>query len=63
MRYRSDLIEAMGRPVQLSIGLLILITLVIAAGAVYQTIAIARDQRRYPPRGQRIDVGGYRLHL
>lgn len=33
------------------------------AGAVYQAAATAADARRYPPPGQRIDVGGHRLHL
>jgi len=34
-----------------------------AAGAVYQTVATAIDQRAYSPPGQMIDVGGYQLHL
>lgn len=34
-----------------------------AIGFVYQTIASQRDQRRFPPPGQLVDVGGYRLHL
>jgi pimeloyl-ACP methyl ester carboxylesterase len=33
------------------------------AGFVYQTLATARDKRRFPPPGQLIDVGGHRLHL
>lgn len=32
-------------------------------GAIYQTIATAIDQRNYPPPGQLVDVGGYKLHL
>ena len=36
---------------------------VAAVGAVYQTIATKLDQRAYPPTGQMIDVGGYKLHL
>jgi pimeloyl-ACP methyl ester carboxylesterase len=32
-------------------------------GAIYQALASARDRRRYPPPGQLIDIGGYRLHL
>lgn len=42
----------------LSIGIISLT----AVGATYQTIASKLDQRIYPPPGQRIDVGGYRLH-
>src|SRR5262249_28852565 len=32
-------------------------------GAVYQAIATQSDKRDYPPPGQLLDVGGYRLHL
>lgn len=32
-------------------------------GAVYQKLAMARDRKLYPPPGQLVDVGGYRLHL
>lgn len=34
-----------------------------ALGAVYQMIASAMDRRALPAPGQRIDVGGYSLHL
>jgi pimeloyl-ACP methyl ester carboxylesterase len=33
------------------------------AGAIYQAVATEVDQRNYPPPGQLVDVGGYRLHL
>jgi hypothetical protein len=32
-------------------------------GAVYESLAEAADVRAYPPPGQLVDVGGYRLHL
>jgi pimeloyl-ACP methyl ester carboxylesterase len=32
-------------------------------GAGYQAAAAGRDLRSYPPPGQLVDVGGYRLHL
>jgi pimeloyl-ACP methyl ester carboxylesterase len=32
-------------------------------GAVYQAVAAGNDQRAYPPPGQLVEVGGYRLHL
>ena len=44
----------------------IILVIVIGAaviGFVYQTIASQRDQGRFPPPGQLVDVGGYRLHL
>ncbi|HEX2989644.1 MAG TPA: alpha/beta hydrolase [Anaerolineales bacterium] len=34
-----------------------------ALGAVYQTIASAMDRRALPAPGQRVDVGGFSLHL
>jgi pimeloyl-ACP methyl ester carboxylesterase len=33
------------------------------AGALYQLIATELDERRYPPPGELVDVGGYRLHV
>ena len=47
-------------------GVLGLVGLVIALGvigALYQFIGNAVDQHRYPPLGELVDVGGYRLHL
>ena len=32
-------------------------------GVAYQAIGSARDAYRYPPPGQLVDVGGFRLHL
>jgi hypothetical protein len=46
--------------------LLVLLVLLIdlaAIGASYQAVATAIDQRTYPPPGQLVDVGGYKLHL
>ena len=34
-----------------------------AVGAIYQAISTNREQRLYPPPGQLVDIGGYRLHL
>jgi pimeloyl-ACP methyl ester carboxylesterase len=44
-------------------GLLGLLSLLAAAGAVYNAAATARDQRRFPPPGRLVDVEGLRLHL
>ena len=33
------------------------------ASLAYQTIAEARDRRRFPPPGRLVDIGGRRLHL
>jgi hypothetical protein len=35
----------------------------LAIGFIYQTIASKSDWVRYPPPGELIDIGGYRLHL
>jgi hypothetical protein len=37
--------------------------LLAASGATYEAIMRAGDAKRYPPPGQLVDVGGYRLHL
>jgi len=46
----------LGRIAVLIIGL----TLV---GAIYESLAEAADARTYPPPGQLVDIGGYRLHI
>ena len=45
------------------VGLLIGLLTLAASGTIYQTVATALDRRVYPPPGQLVDVGGYRLHL
>ena len=44
-------------------GALLLALLLILAGAVYESVTEAADVRAYPPPGQMVDVGGYRLHI
>lgn len=44
-------------------GLAGLVAVLLLAGATYQFIATKIDERRYPPPGRLVDVGGYRLHL
>src|SRR3989442_1575923 len=39
------------------------LALLAIGGVIYQLVATASDQRRYPPPGKLVDVGGYRLHL
>lgn len=36
---------------------------VILAGTIYESVSEAADIQAYPPLGQMVDVGGYRLHL
>jgi pimeloyl-ACP methyl ester carboxylesterase len=40
-------------------GLLVLLV----TGAIYESLAEAADAKAYPPPGQMVDVGGYRLHI
>lgn len=44
-------------------GSLLVLLVLGLAGAAYQIIATARDAHAFPPPGQFVDVGGYKLHL
>ncbi len=45
------------------IGVIVaIIIVVLAAGAVYQAVAVARDKKRFPPPGKFSQVDGIRLH-
>jgi len=53
-----------GRGCLLWLGSAMLLALgLILAGAVYESLTEAADVRAYPPAGQMVDVGGYRLHI
>ena len=41
----------------------IVVILLAAAGLLYENISEARDRRFHPMPGQRIDIGGYKLHI
>jgi pimeloyl-ACP methyl ester carboxylesterase len=45
------------------LGLMITLFALTAMGASYQVVATANDRRSYPPSGQLVDVGGYKLHI
>jgi pimeloyl-ACP methyl ester carboxylesterase len=45
------------------IGVAAVTILLAAAGALYQSLASARDRRAHPMPGQLVDVGGYKMHL
>ena len=53
-------LRGIGRTLAALFGLIVVLALV---GASYEAIAAAGDARRYPPPGQLVDVGGYRLHI
>ena len=43
--------------------MVILIIVLMLAGAIYESLAEAADAKAYPPPGQLVDVGGHRLHI
>lgn len=45
------------------VSILPYLALLPAAGFCYQHFATGRDEKKYPPPGNLIDVGGYKLHL
>ena len=53
-------LRGIGRTLAALVGLIVVLGLV---GAVYESAAEAADLRAYPPPGQMVDVGGYRLHI
>lgn len=53
-------LRGIGRGLAVAVGLIIILGL---AGAAYESAAEASDLRAYPPPGQMVDVGGYRLHI
>jgi pimeloyl-ACP methyl ester carboxylesterase len=44
-------------------GAVVLVVGLILAGTIYESAAEAADIQAYPPLGQMVDVGGYRLHI
>jgi pimeloyl-ACP methyl ester carboxylesterase len=45
------------------LGLIVAPLALAVAGAIYQAIATELAERAYPPPGEMVDVGGYRLHI
>ncbi len=44
-------------------GVMVLVLGLVLVGTAYEVLAEASDVRAYPPAGQMVDVGGYRLHI
>ena len=60
----SEAPKRRGRGCLLWLGGAMLLALgLILVGAVYESVTEASDVRAYPPPGQMVDVGGYRLHI
>jgi pimeloyl-ACP methyl ester carboxylesterase len=45
------------------IRLTIFVLILAIAGMIYQTAATEADQRKYPPPGVLVNVGGYKMHI
>jgi pimeloyl-ACP methyl ester carboxylesterase len=59
-----DFSRSVFRALRYVLGTEVLFVVVIATvGAIYQATSTSREQRLYPPPGQLVDIGGYRLHL
>src|ERR1700733_9251230 len=50
-------------PLAILLFILAIVIILLAAGLIYQALGAAADNRRYPPPGRMIDIGGRRLHL
>src|SRR6476619_5964306 len=59
-RIGRRVLRGIGRTLAALVGLIAVLGLV---GTVYESAAEAADVRAYPPPGQLVDVGGYRLHI
>jgi pimeloyl-ACP methyl ester carboxylesterase len=44
-------------------GILAGVLVLLLASTIYESVAEAAEARAYPPPGQMVDVGGYRLHI
>jgi pimeloyl-ACP methyl ester carboxylesterase len=44
-------------------GILAVLLILVLAGWIYEPFAEAADVKAYPPPGEMVDVGGYRLHI
>ncbi|MEP7285800.1 MAG: alpha/beta hydrolase [Chloroflexota bacterium] len=44
-------------------GFVVVVVGLILAGTIYESVAEAADLQAYPPSGQMVDIGGYRLHI
>ena len=44
-------------------GVFAVLLVLLLAGVIYEPMAEAADAKAYPPPGQMVDVGGYRMHI
>jgi hypothetical protein len=48
---------------RIGLGVVGTLTAIAIVGVLYQTFSTKVDEKKYPPIGQMVDIGGYRLHL
>ncbi len=48
---------------RIPLALALIVVALGAAGVIFQIVATGVDRRSFPPPGQLVDVGGYRMHL
>ncbi|HLE92314.1 MAG TPA: hypothetical protein VI753_14275, partial [Anaerolineales bacterium] len=48
---------------RVALWLILIIVLLLTIGYIYQRRTTAADFKQFPPPGQRVDVGGYSLHI
>jgi pimeloyl-ACP methyl ester carboxylesterase len=53
-------IASMEKAIALTLGM---IAVGLAVGLFYEAVSEIMDRRRYPPQGELVDIGGFRLHL
>lgn len=51
------------RLARIALTLVAVFAVLLTTGVVYQAVARERDESRFPPPGQLVDVGGFHLHL
>lgn len=60
----GDISKRRGRGIIRWLGVAVAVVVgLILAGTLYESASEAADIRAYPPAGQMVDVGGYRLHI
>lgn len=60
----AEIPKRRGRRYLLWLGVVVALVLgLILAGTIYESVSEAADIQAYPPPGQMVDVGGYRLHI
>lgn len=53
----------LNRLIELLVGLAAVVSALAFVGAIYQIISTKIGERRYPPPGRLVDIGGHRLHI